>query len=768
MLHVRAAATLLLTLTLPGVPGLVAAQETAGLGPFDPAPLLAPADVIPAVRHQRAFPALRFTRPLLVTHAGDGSGRLFVGSQQGQVYVFPNRDDVKEAGLFLDLGDVTRRQGNEEGLLGVAFHPNYRENGLFFVDYSATPRQSVISRFRVSKEDPNRADRASEEKVLTVPQPFENHNGGTIEFGPDGMLYVALGDGGAAADPFGNGQKLNTLLAKILRIDVDRKDPGLSYAVPPDNPFAGKEGARGEIWAYGLRNVWRHAFDRLTGALWAGDVGQDRFEEVDLIVRGGNYGWNRREGLHPFGRRGAPAGPEFIEPVIEYPRADGASVTGGVVYRGAKIPALQGAYLYADYESGNLWALRWNGAKVAAHRKLAATRLNVSSFGQDEEGEVYFTAFDGAVYRLMAGEEAAPAGEPALFPRRLSQTGLFARAKDGRLQPAPALIPYEVNLPAASGGAVAERGLALPAGGKMTFREGGGWEFPTGAVLAQTLGVPSKKGAASPGQPVETRLLVRRPDGWTAYSYLWPAAPAPKAGRNAGGTSLDEAYLLDGAAERQVETASGAADGEPVVKRWEAPSRADCGACHAPAAAPLGWNARQLNRPRVYGAARDPENQLKWLARAGLFSAPLPESATQVAGFPPPPDDAKSLSGEPLARSARAFLDVNCAPCHQGAGPGGLTMDLRFETPLDRTATVNAAPKAGPGDGGGRAIIAPGDARGSLLLRRMADGGRPHMPPMGTGEPDPRALALIARWIDSLPPSAASAPPAGEGKEEGF
>jgi glucose/arabinose dehydrogenase len=359
-------------------------------------------------------------RPILVGHAGDGSNRIFIPTQQGVVYVLPNDEQASTAGVFLDIKSKVAYDDktNEEGFLGLAFHPKYRENGQFFVYYTNKhkPHQNVIARYRTSSDDPNRADPASEEILLVLDKPFWNHDGGTIVFGPDGYLYIAVGDGGLANDPYGNGQKLSTLLGKILRIDIDNKQGKLAYAIPTDNPFVHKRGARGEIWAYGLRNVWRMAFDPRTGALWAGDVGQDVWEEIDLIERGGNYGWNVREGFHPFVKKGdqppdkdnKPAG--MIDPVWEYHHDIGKSITGGFVYRGKQIPELDGAYLYADYVSGKLWALWYDPAtkRVMANREIPLPKsIPVMSFGEDERGEAYFTTFSAegqGVFRIAPAQ----------------------------------------------------------------------------------------------------------------------------------------------------------------------------------------------------------------------------------------------------------------------------------------------------------------------------------------------------------------------------
>jgi quinoprotein glucose dehydrogenase len=359
------------------------------------------------IKADRAFDHLRFRRPLAFTHPGDGSNRIFVVSQYGVIHVIPNDQSVREAPVFLDIESrvVYQDKENEEGLLGLAVHPRFKQNREFFVYYTTrtAPHTSVVSRFRARTDDPSRADPGSEEELMRIRQPYWNHNGGALAFGPDGFLYIALGDGGAANDPHGHGQDLGTLLGSILRIDVDRKDPGRNYAIPPDNPFVGRDNARGEIWAYGLRNVWGMSFDPKTGRLWAADVGQDLWEEIDIIVRGGNYGWNLREGKHRF-KNGSEPRPDLIEPVWEYHHDVGKSITGGIVYRGRKFPQLEGCFLYADFVSGKLWALKYDheNRKVLANYVLRDyNRAPIVSFGTDEQGEVYFTDTFGFIYELQ-------------------------------------------------------------------------------------------------------------------------------------------------------------------------------------------------------------------------------------------------------------------------------------------------------------------------------------------------------------------------------
>lgn len=351
-----------------------------------------------------AFSGVKFDQPLWVGQSPVASDdRMYVVEQDGRIQSFPNRADVSESDLkvVIDIrGDKVLREGNEEGLLGFAFHPRFHENQQVFLHYSANgPRRNVLSRWTMTES--GEIDPKSEEVLFEVEQPWNNHNGGDIQFGPDGFLYVTLGDGGAGGDPKNAGQRLDTHLGKILRIDVDRTEGGKKYAVPADNPFVGRSDALPEIWAYGLRNVWRMSFDPDTGDLWGGDVGQNAFEEIDVIVKGGNYGWKVREGFAAY--RGGPLAtkPEdMIDPVIHYPHSEGISVTGGHVYRGQALPALRGWYIYGDFGSGKVWALQRRKSGAAENNELGRVPA-VSSFGVDREGELYATSFDGRVYRLV-------------------------------------------------------------------------------------------------------------------------------------------------------------------------------------------------------------------------------------------------------------------------------------------------------------------------------------------------------------------------------
>jgi glucose/arabinose dehydrogenase len=360
---------------------------------------------------EQAFPQLKWAgwepedkdgrpqnfRPILLTNAKDGSNRVFVASQLGQLYSFENRADVTDSKLILDISDRVQYKDteNEEGLLGLAFHPKFKTTGELFIYYvtKSQPHTAVVSRFNVSPNNPDQVDPKSEVELLRLPQPFWNHKGGTLAFGPDEMLYIATGDGGAANDPFNNAQNLESLLGKILRIDVNNKDQGKQYGIPKDNPFVNQTKTKPEIYAYGLRNPWRMSFDRKTGDLWCADVGQNLWEEINLIKSGGNYGWNVREAMHPFGLKASGPRADLIEPIWEYDHQIGLSITGGLVYRGTKLPDLVGKYVYADYVTGKIWALKYDTAakKIISNEAIPSDKLPIISFGEDEHGEIYFT-----------------------------------------------------------------------------------------------------------------------------------------------------------------------------------------------------------------------------------------------------------------------------------------------------------------------------------------------------------------------------------------
>lgn len=356
---------------------------------------------------QDAFPNLSFDNPLDFQHAGDGTNRVFVVSQTGLIYVLENIPSVKSAKVFLDIREKVIH-GGELGLLGLAFHPDYEKNGYFYINYTTpNPLRSVIARYSVSSKNPDIADKKSELILLEINQPYSNHNGGQLAFGPDGYLYIALGDGGSAGDPKNNGQNKSTLLGKILRIDVNCTSENKRYCIPRDNPFKGNtQGYKEEIYAYGLRNPWRFSFDPVTGRLWAADVGQDLWEEIDIIEKGKNYGWRIMEGNHCFNPPSDCDTSGLTMPIWEYGHGKGeCSITGGYVYRGTRFPKLYGKYIYADFCSGRIWALHYDGKNPVMNTLLLTENINISSFGIDKNNEIYICDLNGKVYTFSIKEK---------------------------------------------------------------------------------------------------------------------------------------------------------------------------------------------------------------------------------------------------------------------------------------------------------------------------------------------------------------------------
>ena len=349
-----------------------------------------------------AFPRLSFTRPVDLQYPPDNTNRIFVVEQAGVISVFPNDATASSKTTFLDIREKVDDGGNEEGLLGLAFHPDYRSNGYFYVNYTASnPNRTVISRFK-SSNNANQADPSSETILLTFEQPYSNHNGGQVSFGPDGYLYIAVGDGGSGGDPHDNGQNRATLLGTILRIDVNKHEADKKYGIPTDNPFANnKSGYRQEIYAYGLRNPWRFSFDAANGRLWTGDVGQNAYEEIDIIEKGGNYGWNTMEGNHCFEPRTGCNRSGLKSPIHEYGRNEGISVTGGFVYRGPTLTGLVGKYIYADYATRRIWSLAHSDLRNPVITLLLEADFNISSFGVDQNNELYLCGFDGKIHKMV-------------------------------------------------------------------------------------------------------------------------------------------------------------------------------------------------------------------------------------------------------------------------------------------------------------------------------------------------------------------------------
>ena len=693
--------------------------------------------ITPQLATELAFPNLgNFTQPVFLTSAEDGSGRLFVVEQGGSIWSFPNTDaaEPSDRQLFFDLSDQISA-GGEGGLIGLAFDPEFSVNGSFYVYYTAEETggpcgqplcfRSIIERFtadppETSSVNPNTAAR---QRLVEVWQPYRNHNGGMLAFGPDGYLHIALGDGGSANDPEQNGQDLTTPLGALLRID-----PTDGQAAP-DNPFAGTVGNPNNpdprILHYGLRNPWRFSFDReFPNDLWIGDVGQSSWEEIDRAradARGLNFGWRNCEGNHDSDVGTCPFD-EVEAPVLELPRRgtiSGQSITGGYVYRGAAVPSLRGTYVFGDFVNGNLYA--WDGVAVDPETGLGEVSLlasigNVASFGEDATGELYVLDYSGAIYRLRP-DESVP---ETRFPDALSETGLFANT--AALTPTEGLIEYDVGSPLWSDRATKQRWLALPAGESIELKAEGALEFPVGTVFVKQFNLPIGPGVT---RRLETRLFLHQAPGWTGVTYRW-------------NEDESDALLLYGAA---ADTFDVEIEGVTQEQTWRYPSPTECLACHTAAAGRvLGFRAPQLNHDFDYPSGVN--NQLNALGCAGVFQVPVP-SPEQFPSW-------DAIDGTRASRQARvrAHLDVNCAPCHQPLGPAPGSLDLRA-TPLLGDLDLIDVP-ASQGDLG---LLSPdriraGDATQSVLWERMRTLNPVHRMAPGTLVPDEVAIAVVGEWIN--------------------
>jgi uncharacterized repeat protein (TIGR03806 family) len=689
-----------------GPPGL--ANSGLDSRPYNPTCLAAdrPATGV-EVGLSRVFSALQLRVPVAMIEAPFRNGLFYVVEQGGTVKVFESADPAGSVKTFIDIRDRVV-YGGERGLLGMAFHPHFPDDLRVFLSYTgrgeANQLTSFISAFTASA-DGLALDGASEEVILSVAQPYGNHNGGQIAFGRDGYLYIGLGDGGSRGDPLDHAQNPQSLLGKMLRLDIDGGSP---YAIPPTNPFV-NGGGRPEIYALGLRNPWRWSFDRATGELWVGDVGQNRWEEVDRIVLGGNYGWNIKEGFHCYKFDPCDVG-GLIDPVAEYPHSEGCSVTGGYVYRGNSIPLLAGIYLYGDYCNGNIWGIFYDDQGDAYSRLLVASGLSISSFAERNNGELYVLRYDkGAIYKLVSKSQGVSGG----IPQKLSETGCVYPQNPRQI--CDCMIPYDVNISFWSDGAIKGRFLAIPDGETIGVEENGHLDLPIGSVLLKQFMVRQKL--------VETRLLVRHQDGgWAGYSYEWDEFQG-------------DATLL---AAGKVKSVNG--------QEWIYPSRAQCLQCHTAAAGrTLGLEIAQLNRPLTYPSTNRRANQLSTLNHIGLLQPPLSESPDNLPALPALDDDS-----QPLELRARAYLHANCSNCHRPGGSGRGNMDLRYQVAAEEMQICDVPPELGDLGINGAQLLAPGAPGKSIILVRMQALDFSRMPPIGSNLPDNSGIALIREWILSI------------------
>ena len=683
---------------------------------------------------ERVFPNLTFTEPVAMLQAPGDNTRWFVLEQTGIIRVFPNSPTVTmaEMQVFLDIRDrVYQVSQSEAGLLGLAFHPNFAGNRRAYVNYidRSTPLRSVTSEFTSSDGGLTLAPN-SERALFTVNKPADNHNGGQLNFGPDGFLYLGLGDGGGGGDPEGNAQNPMRLLGKMLRIDVNSQPSGQPYGIPSDNPYAGNPRCNAdgtgtqncpEIYALGLRNPWRWSFDRPTGTQWVADVGQGAWEEIDIVTRGGNYGWDYREGAHCFDPpTGCPTA-GLIDPVAEYSHTLGEAITGGYVYRGSQTTELFGRYIFADFGSGMIASLTpGSGGTYTMTQHVqpgtvppgAPGPLAISAFGESNAGELYVLDYvGGRIYRLVFTAGGGGGGNDNV-PQRLSATGCLNTSSPGA-PPLLSLIPYRPNAAFWSDGVSKDRWIGLPNGRNIAVQANGDWSLPSGTVLV--------KHFRTGNQLIETRLFMRHPDGvWAGYTYQWNQAQTD-ATRVTGGGVVNIGN-----------------------QTWTFPSEAQCMQCHTQAAGfSLGLETAQQNGEHLYPQTGRTANQITTLNAVNVLSPPV---GANPPAYADPADTSRSLT-----ERARSYLHTNCANCHRPQGGTPVAIDLRDSTPLAQTGACNVAPTAGDLGIVDARIIAPGASARSVLLARMARRGDAYqMPPIASTVRDTAGEQVIAAWIDSL------------------
>jgi len=671
---------------------------------------------------ERAYPNLpNFVNPVLMLQAPGRGSVWYVVEQAGRVRAFDDQPTVSTARTFIDIASRVR-SGGEQGLLGMAFHPAFPNDPRVYLSYTSDSGGLVsrVSEFR-TRDGGASLDPSSEVILLTVAQPENNHNGGNIAFGPDDYLYIGLGDGGGGGDQhgtIGNGQNLLTTLGKMLRIDIGGTTGSVPYRIPVGNPYRGNPlcnagtGTQNcpEIYAYGFRNPWRWSFDRVSGDLWVGDVGQGTLEEVDLVTVEGNYGWRCFEGTRTYNSSCGPNAASSLPPVAEYGRTAGQSITGGYVYRGSANPPLVGRYVFGDFVTGRIWHIARETAPTldVTQTQSLATGLSIASFGQRLDGELYVVNYGGTLHRLRPGATSG-----GTVPTELSATGCVLPGD--ATKPATGLIPHAPNAPFWSDGAAKDRYLGLPNGTTITVAADGDFELPNGTVLMKSFRLA--------GKLVETRLFMRHTDGeWAGYTYEW----------NAQGTD----------ATRVVGGKTVSVGGQS----WVFPSEAQCLACHTAAAGrSLGLEIAQLNGNLLYPQTGRVANQLYTLNSVQVFDPPLTTSPSSLPALPDPYGTAGSLQDR-----ARAYLHTNCSQCHRPNGGTPTNLDLRYTTSLASTNACNVAPQAGDLGIANARIIAAGDAPRSVLLARIKRRDTQGMPPLASTVVDAAGVDLVTSWIDSL------------------
>jgi glucose/arabinose dehydrogenase len=756
-----------------------AAPAQLGWQPLTTSRVVGSPDPPAPYRLRRRYPALRLDYPVTAVRE-PGAERLLAILQDvpgGASRLVRFRDSETAT-------DVETLLTWDRRAYDLVFHPQFERNGYLYLSSCgplAAPTED--KRMQVTRYTLGGPNRQPDPAAATVILEWwsDGHDGGAMAFGQDGKFYLTTGDGTTDSDTRVVGQDLSTLLAKVLRLDLERPDAGRHYSVPPDNPFVGRAGARPETWAYGLRNPWRITADRETGHVWVGNNGQDLWESAYLVTKGANYGWSVYEGSHPFYPTRRPGPDPIAKPTLEHPHSEARSLTGGIVYYGRRHPELRGAYVYGDYSTGKIWAAKHDGTRLLWHRELVDTPLQITGFCEDSRGELLVCDMrgggEGAFYEL---EPAPPSRPAAPFPRRLSESGLFREVRGHR--PQPGLIPYEVNAPLWSDGAHKERFIGLPgADARIDFAAARGWNFPDGTVLVKSFALETEEGNPRSRRWVETRFLTRQQGEWVGYSYEWNDEQTD--------ALLVEREGKDREFGIRVRRSREAPDG--IRKQvWRYPSRAECMVCHTRAANfVLGLTLHQMNRLRDYGGGYR-ANQIEVLERLGVLRTdwsgeargllrgdakrsgksdgeadaavaalgpqPGQRGAAQSGMLALPPDRYDRLT-DPYDRRAdlnlraRSYLHANCAPCHVEAGGGNAQMELELTTPAERMRLLGVRPVHHTYNLPDARLVAPGRPGSSVLLHRIRHRGEGRMPPLATSVVDSAAVRLLEDWIRSLP-----------------
>ena len=703
-----------------------------------------------------AFPTVALTQPVCIASPPGETNRLFILEKTGSIIVITNLAAPTRA-VFMSLTVLT---DSESGLLGIAFHPGYATNGYFYVfstrNLSTTQgngRHQCVSRFQANPPNANTASAATEQTLIAQFDTQGNHNGGDLHFGPDGYLYVSVGDEGLQYNGNGNAQVItNKFFSAILRLDVDKRPGNLTpnphpansvnYFIPADNPFIGMTNFNGrtfsatavrtEFYSIGYRNPWRMSFDPATGFLYVADVGQNLWEEVSIITNGANAGWSYYEGkqlakpLYPSEPNiFANPPPGLTLPIQDYAHGSGTSqgnsISGGIVYRGSRISQLYGAYVFGDYTSGNIWFLRYNGSNTVPFQRIAGANGPVA-FGRDpRNGDVLVAQINnGQIGRL--DYTGSPSGPP--LPATLADTGAFSDL--ATLAPQPGIVPYDLNVSFWSDNAIKTRWFSVPNTNlAIGFNPNANWLFPTGSVWIKHFELELTNGVAASRKRLETRFIVRNTNGVYGITYRWTT---PTNAVLVAEEGLDEVFTNY--------TSGGAILNTQV---WHYPTRAECLACHTiQGGHALGFNTAQLNRDFDYSGTVT--NQIEALQLAGYFSNSVPNR------FLLPTLAHATNNAVSLDYRVRSYFAANCAQCHQPSGVVSALWDARISTPGLLNGVINGPINNNFGNTNNRVVV-PGSLSNSVLFQRVANLGPSHMPPLATSVINTQAVSLLAAWI---------------------